>query len=160
MMLFYSARPLLNVLWAAPLICLVGCGGPTSDRWTRDRPPVYHVSGQVLLNGEPLDQATVIFQPVGPEGKPGTAVTDADGRFEVQTFDPGDGLTEGTHRVAIKKSGMVDKAGNIVAEVGEPGSVTEKNFVPTQYSDFEKSGIEIVVTASDDNELEPFQLKD
>ncbi|WP_417735902.1 hypothetical protein [Rosistilla oblonga] len=85
-------------------------------------------------------------------------MTDDEGRFEVQTFDPGDGLTEGTHRVAIKKIAMVDKAGNIVAEVGEPGSVTEKNFVPKQFSDFEKSGLEITISANGENELEPFQL--
>ncbi len=157
-MMFVSARPVWCLLWLAPFVCLVGCGGPKSDRWTRDRPPVYPVSGQVLLDGEPLPQATVLFQPTAPEGKPGSAVTDDEGRFEVQTFDPGDGLTEGTHRVAIKKIAMVDKAGNIVAEVGEPGSVTEKNFVPKQFSDFEKSGLEITISANGENELEPFQL--
>ncbi|QDS86037.1 hypothetical protein EC9_01950 [Rosistilla ulvae] len=157
-MMLFSLRPLGFLLCAAPLVLFVGCGGRKSDRWTRDRPPVYPVSGQVLLDGEPLPQATVLFQPIAPEGKPGSAVTDDQGRFEVQTFDPGDGLTEGTHRVAIKKIAMVDKAGNIVAEVGEPGSVTEKNFVPKQFSDFEKSGLEITVSTDGENQLEAFQL--
>lgn len=144
---------LSSVLW------LSGCSGK-SDRWTQARPPVYPVSGQVLLNGQPVEQATITFQPADPEGKPGSALTDADGRFEAQTFDPGDGLTAGTHRVAIKKIAMVDAAGNIVEEIREPGGITEKHFLPKQYGDFTTSELEIVVSAEDSNELAPMDLKE
>ncbi|QDS91845.1 hypothetical protein FF011L_05810 [Roseimaritima multifibrata] len=145
------------LMLVAPLAWSVGCDGG-GDRWTRDRPPVYPVSGQVILNGKPLEQATVTFQPTDPKGKAGSAVTDAEGRFEAMTFDAGDGLTEGSHRVAVKKTVMVDSSGNVVSEIREPGSVTEKSFVPAKYSDFEKSGLEITVSSAEDNELAPFEI--
>ncbi|QEG38081.1 carboxypeptidase-like regulatory domain-containing protein [Roseimaritima ulvae] len=147
------------LLLLSTLMCLGGCSGK-SDRWTQARPPVYPVSGQVLLNDQPVEHATITFQPSDPAGKAGSAITDAEGRFEAQTFDPGDGLTAGTHKVAIKKIAMVDASGNIVEEIREPGGITEKHFLPKKYGDYETSELEITVNADGSNELTPFELKE
>jgi hypothetical protein len=101
------------------LVTLHFAGCSSYDKWKEGRPKTYFTSGTVLLDGTPVAGVTVTFQPADEmTGKPGWAVTDEDGYFEVQTFDPGDGLTEGTHRVALKKTQMVDRAtGKVVTEV-------------------------------------------
>lgn len=149
----------IYLLLVSVLVATWGCGGGREDQWTQARPPVYPVSGQVLSNGEPVAQATVMFQPVSEGGKPGFATTDGRGNFRAQTFETGDGLTEGTHRVAIHKTHMVDQSGNIVEEVMDDGiGLTEKNLLPEIYADFATSGIEVTVEAVRSNQLEPFDL--
>ena len=98
-----------------------------------------------MMDGQPVVDATVTFKPkdeVG--GRAGTAVTDENGYFEVQTFEPGDGLTEGTHQVAIRKTFMVDRAtGKEVKEVTTDAPLVEKHLLPEKYGDFETSGLEV-----------------
>jgi len=146
------------------LLCCVamssvpGCG-KRKDKWTEQRPPVYVTTGQVLNNGVPVDKAVVKFQPIDSVGKPGFAVTDADGRFEVQTFDPGDGLTAGKHRVAIQKVQLVDAQGNVLERLVDDRPTTEQHLLPEKYSTFSKSGLEVTIEADKKNKLEPFDLK-
>ena len=148
----------LLFLTAFGLVAL-GCGSAKEDRWTKERPLVHPTSGQVLLNGKPVAEATVTFQPVDPAGKPGFAATDRVGKFEVQTFDPDDGLTAGKFRVAIQKTTMVDAEGNEVKEITDDGAgLTERNFLPKKYASFADSGLEVQIEAGKKNELEPFNL--
>jgi len=141
----------------ALMFLIVGCG--RDDQWVQGRPPVYPTSGQVLFNGEPVEKATVIFQPVDAGGKPGTALTDARGYFKAETFENADGLTEGTHRVSIRKVHMADRDGNIVEMVlDDGGGLQEKHFLPEAYASFETSGLEITIEATGRNELQPFNL--
>ncbi|MFN3151459.1 hypothetical protein [Bremerella sp.] len=132
-------------LLAGLLLLSIGCT-QKSDKWTDGRPPVYPSSGQILLDGEPIAEATVTFQPVDPTGRGGSAITDSSGYFDAQTFEPGDGLTEGMHNVSIRKIQMVDRNGNVVEEIREPGSVVEKNLVPDKYSKFDKSGLQVTIS--------------
>ncbi|QDU76244.1 hypothetical protein Pan97_32890 [Bremerella volcania] len=147
------------VIAAVVSVLLVGCSGKREDKWTRGRPPVYEVTGQVTYQGQPVADAVVTFQPVEATGRGGSAITDSSGYFEAQTFDPGDGLTPGTHRVAIHKVQLVDASGNVVTEIREPGGLREKNLVPKRYADFKKSGIEIVVKETD-NDVGVIELVD
>ncbi|WDI41146.1 hypothetical protein [Bremerella sp. P1] len=139
------------VIAAVGTVILVGCSGKREDKWTRGRPPVYEVTGQVTYQGKPVADAVVTFQPVDEAGRGGSAITDDQGYFEAQTFDPGDGLTPGTHRVAVHKVQLVDASGNVVTEIREPGGLREKNLVPKKYADFKKSGIEITVEETDND---------
>ncbi|PQO25486.1 hypothetical protein C5Y96_24405 [Blastopirellula marina] len=150
-----------KVLLMAAVACalLAGCSGKRDDKWTRGRPPVYEVTGQVTYQGKPVADAVLTFQPVDETGKGGSAITDDQGYFEAQTFDPGDGLTPGTHRVAVHKVQLVDASGNVVTEIREPGGLREKNLVPKKYADFKKSGIEIKVE-EDDNDVGVIELVD
>jgi hypothetical protein len=158
-------RP-FTIIWQRSLLCvlclsgILGCGS-RSDHWTKQRPQVYRVAGQVLLNGEPVGKATLTFQPLDEDGKPGFALTDDRGYFNVQTFEPGDGLTEGGHRVSIRKTHLVDRSGKIVQQVlDDGGGLVEKHFLPEHYADFTTSGIQIQVEAKKSNRLDPFQLTD
>lgn len=155
--IFDAAKALLVVAVACVLVA--GCSGKREDKWTRGRPPTYEVTGKVTYQGKPVADAVLTFQPVDETGKGGSAITDDQGYFEAQTFDPSDGLTPGAHRVAIHKVQLVDASGNVVTEIREPGGLREKNLVPKKYADFKKSGIEIKVE-EDDNDVGVIELVD
>lgn len=90
--------------WAILLMATItspGCGAKF---------PLVPVTGTVMLDGQPLAGAFVIFAPVEPS--PGslrvaTGMTDANGRFTLRTnYEPrwtGMGAVPGTHRVTISK---------------------------------------------------------
>ncbi len=80
------------------LFTLVGCGGPKG-------PAVTVVSGTVMLDGEPLDGASVVFHPTSSSGLAGTGKTSADGTFGLSTFraTPGAGVVPGEYVVTISK---------------------------------------------------------
>jgi hypothetical protein len=83
------------------LVCLtglaVGCG---------DGRQVGTVSGRVTLDGQPLADARVNFQPVGDARNTGIGSfgkTDANGDYSLTLIDEkGQGAIVGTHRVMIK----------------------------------------------------------
>ena len=77
------------LLLAAYLPCIAGCGGPT-----------VRCEGQVLLDGEPLPGATVMFIPEDGS-RVATGRTDTEGYFRLTTFEPGDGALPGEHRVTV-----------------------------------------------------------
>lgn len=80
------------------LFTLVGCGGPKG-------PAVTVVSGTVMLDGEPLDGASVVFHPTSSSGLAGAGKTSADGTFGLSTFraTPGAGVVPGEYVVTIRK---------------------------------------------------------
>src|SRR5438477_9754865 len=62
------------------------------------------VSGKVTLNGQPLAEARISFQPIGSEKEqgPGSATTtDAEGKFILTTAEGHRGATVGKHQVRI-----------------------------------------------------------
>ena len=80
------------------LFTLVGCGGPKG-------PAVTVVSGTVMLDGEPLEGASVVFHPTSSSGLAGAGKTSADGTFGLSTFraTPGAGVVPGEYVVTIRK---------------------------------------------------------
>jgi hypothetical protein len=92
-------------------VLAVGCGG--SKKFAP-------VSGKVTLNGEPLANATVSFQPIAKEGStdagPGsTGTTNDKGEFSLTVATGERGAVVGKHRVIISslnaKSGTEDRRG-------------------------------------------------
>lgn len=75
---------LLVILWAT------GCGTGLSP-----------VQGVVLLDGNPLPNASIQFIPQGA-GKDATGATDAEGKFTMSTNEPRDGVMAGTYKVVIR----------------------------------------------------------
>jgi len=72
------------------VLTLVGCGQ------SRTSP----VEGVVLLDGKPVAGATIQFVPQG-KGHDATAETDKDGQFTMSTFQPRDGVVQGSYKVVI-----------------------------------------------------------
>lgn len=87
-------RPLLILSLCLAMAC--GCGGGGGKK----RPPLGKVSGKVLYKGNPVPEASVTFM---TEGAPraGTGTTNANGEFQLTTFDTNDGAIVGTHKVTI-----------------------------------------------------------
>ena len=143
------------------VIAFVGCGGP---KW----PPTYKSSGTVTLDGTPVERATISFYPLDGQ-KPANATTDANGVFEVTSFNAGDGAMLGSFGVTIEKFPAVeiettpggvpyDESMN-TDEGPSPDSERDPvNELPEKYSDHEKSGLSATVTADGENVF-TFELK-
>jgi hypothetical protein len=129
-------------------VAALGCGGVS------DAPKTVDVTGTVTYNGTPMANLSVAFIP--DKGMLASGTTDAEGRFELTTSEPGDGATPGTYKVAI----------NFVPEQtpempGFPGSEnTPKSPIPTKYADVSTSGlIATVDTDASKNDFK-FELTD
>ena len=88
------------------------------------------VSGNVTLDGAPLADATVLFEPVGGTnpGPPAMAVTDSSGDFTLAISEEKHGAVVGKHRVRISTRQIES----------DPGSDTTKEVaaekVPERYN--------------------------
>ncbi len=112
-------RPVIRDQWttalqAALLLCLCsGCG--SSDR--------AHVSGTVVRHdGSPLVGAKLIATSK-ESGQSATASTDASGRFDFGTSEPGDGIPPGNYNVVVVEDlGDMDnrRAPTIAAKYRDP----------------------------------------
>jgi hypothetical protein len=66
------------------------------------------ISGRVTYRGKPVPNGRIVFQP--EEGRPAMAALDADGRYRLTTFKPGDGALLGKHRVTIEATRQIGNA--------------------------------------------------
>lgn len=93
---------------AVLLVYGVGWAAVTMTGCSPSGPDVQMVKGVVLLEGHPLDGATVGFSPVNPEiGLPASGVTAADGSFRLTATRggrTGAGTTVGEYVVTVNKS--------------------------------------------------------
>ncbi len=119
---------------------LAGCGD--------GRPQRVVVTGTVRYNGTPVEGAHVMFTPTG--ARPASARTDAEGRFELRTFDPADGAVVGTHLVTIAKMGSTNPNDPYAAR---------SSSLPERYRRTETSGLTAEVTAEGENDF-TFELTD
>jgi hypothetical protein len=117
---------------AATLVVTLGCGD--------GRPARVPVSGQVLIDGKPLDYG---FIRVLPEGaRPATAEIGRDGRFVLKTFEPGDGVVPGTHPVVVLGAEVLN-------------STQQRWHAPKKYADSSTSGL----TATIDGPMDSLAIK-
>jgi hypothetical protein len=114
--LFGNGRSVGAKAILAMLVCLVGCNKP-------EHPDVGRVSGVVTLDGQPLSEATVMFQPA--EGRGSVATTDTAGKYSLTYLDGVPGAIIGQHKVIIRTE--------IPGEDGQPPIKKEK--LPKRYHD-------------------------
>jgi hypothetical protein len=99
-------------------VALLGCGD--------GRPTRAPVSGQVLIDGRPLEFGYVNFIP--NEGRSSGAKLGPEGRFSLTCFEQNDGAIVGSHRVAVN--------------AGEPvGADRIRWHAPKKYVDPASSGL-------------------
>jgi hypothetical protein len=114
----------------AALFALGGCGGSDYD--------LAPVSGKVMLNGEPLADATVLFSPTAQSGDPGPPSwgrTDAQGNFTLKTRDGERGAVIGEHRVSITSVSEEDAGGGgEVVDDNVYDNALPQEKVPPQYN--------------------------
>ena len=122
-------------------------------------PKTVKVEGTVTLEGKPLSSATVIFFP--PAGqRPATGSTDSIGRFQLSTFQQGDGAVPGEHMVAVVPKDPPPMPGQAFASPGN-SNLTAEPYVepfPARYNQQSTSGLTATVAADRKNEF-TFELK-
>lgn len=127
------------VVWLLIPLGTLGCG---SDEFETAK-----VVGTVTIDGKPLTQGSVIFQP--EQGWPGRGEIDSQGQFVLSTYGEQDGAIVGEHQVAV------------IAETGDEnvpfeGRPTEpiRSLIPTRYSNKATSGLRFDVESGVKNEVE------
>lgn len=139
-------------------INLAGCGGAKSDKWTEGRQPTYPATGSVTYKGNPLPDATVVFQSSGPEPVTAVARTDASGKFVMRTYDDKSGAVAGEHKVIITAVKVEGPPPGADLDKVDP-TVKETSLIPTKYGDFAQSGLTANVSEQGPNTFE-FTLED
>ena len=153
----FNVRRLLLLVIVLPFIA--GCSGG------QDRPDLCQVKGTVTLDGEPLAEASVIFEPQSQSTpadakymRSSDAITDAQGVFQMSTYGDKDGLPAGKYKVAVVKQSRKNPPGMDpeMATEEQLAKVVVKNHIPVKYFDMATSGLEVEVTATG---MQPSELK-
>ncbi len=101
------------------LFSVLGCSGESG-------PALGKVSGVVTLDGSPLDQATLRFQP--PQGRSSIGVTDENGHYTLQYTPERNGAELGEHQVFIT---------TLIEQTGGEGDIPlvpgRKEMLPGKY---------------------------
>lgn len=101
---------------------LLGCGGP-------DRPALVPVSGQVLIDGKPVEHGTIQVIPKDARAARGTL--GPGGTFQLETYEANDGCVPGTHQVIVMAT--------------EPQTGGQKWHAPQKYKDAATSGLTVEI---------------
>lgn len=148
-----------SIITLIALSVLAGCGGAA------DRPDLVPVKGTVLLNGQPVSGATVTFS---NEKAPRSAqgVTDAEGKFQLTSYDTNDGAIEGEHSITITKAAAVSDSSQITqanamemmkkntgAMKGKLSDQKPEMVLPAKYADAKTSGEKRTVKKGDSNDF-------
>jgi len=125
---------LTSVRWAIALALTLplaaGCGANTAP-----------VNGRVTRNGNPVGPGTVIFMPsAGDQKHSAVGQFGADGRYELTTFQPGDGALRGKHRVIIQAAGLEGESYGEETAAAPAGA-----DIPLKYADPKQSGLTATV---------------
>ena len=155
------------ILCLGIVVAVSGCSGPVDDR-----PARVAAEGSVTYDGSPVDAANVTFSPKDGAGAAASATTDAQGKFTLATFDPGDGAIPGSYTVMVSK---MKTEGEIAPnesddpdayrefrrkmEAGEIEPPTVVDLLPTKYKTADKTDLTADVSEGGPNSFS-FELKD
>jgi hypothetical protein len=140
------------------LVVLAGC----ANEPTRDGPELAKVTGTITLDGEPVEGAHIRFSPEAG-GPAAFAVSDRRGRYELRTFDPGDGAVPGKYGISATKevteAGMeFDSQAELEAYVKEHGERPPKgetvSVLPEKYSSPGTSELTAEITVAKKNRFD------
>lgn len=147
----------LIIVAALPAI-VVGCGGDAAG------PKLVRVTGTVTFKGQTVQGALVTFSPTGAAGRrAAVGTTDASGRFNLTTINPGDGAMPGTYAVGISKTEAPQVAAGPEkfdpTQVGGTKDVPSKDLLPSKYKTASGSGLTAEVQDRGPNDFK-FELKE
>jgi hypothetical protein len=84
-----QSRSQVTCVLGLTLGSILGCGGGGSDKWVGAR--------------EPVDGANVLFHSA-TKNLTAHAITDADGEYQMTTYEDDDGAVLGEHAVSVRKT--------------------------------------------------------
>ncbi len=127
----------------AVLCCFASCGASNNQL------PTFEVKGQILQNGKPVPNATVVFHPafeIGPDISKPRGTTGEDGSFTLSTYGSADGAPEGDYKITVEQWTSTNP---------EKGP---ESRLPSKFAKPEQSGLTARV-ASGKNEIPAIQLR-
>jgi hypothetical protein len=149
---FLKERFLVRIIPVAFLLLssvtlLTGCGR-AKEPWET----AYPVSGVVTYKGKPVADAELSFfpeDPSYPESVRPRAKSDAEGKFNVWTYEQGDGAPAGKYKVTV-----------VHFELGlsKDTVITRPNDLPAKYSRLDSTDL-VVEVSSQDTALSPINLQ-
>lgn len=136
-----------GVVWLVAV--LGGCGG--------GGPELHPVSGTVSYRGEMVQGATVTFR-CEEANTIATGTTDAQGRFELSTYQAGQGAVAGKHTVTVTKASVAAEPGSASVSMEDamkqaPAKPSPGNVLPTRYADPARPQLEYTVSPGEKNEF-------
>ena len=141
------------------MLLLSGCAG-TED----SHPATVPVSGRVVLGGEAVGDALVVFYPVAPNVAAAQATTDGNGEFHLTSFEPADGAQPGKYVVVITKQRVENEmtpaeSRAYFARTGTPPPLpTYQELLPKKYSSHETSDLAVEVQVGQESHFN-FELR-
>lgn len=123
-----------------------------------ENPPTYPVTGTVTYRGKPVPQATVVLMSLTSGGRGASGTTDESGKFELMTFEPGDGALPGEYKVRVSAYELVAEPPNDSDQTdltqeeeealytGAEDEEPSKNLLPKKYENAATSGLSHTVT--------------
>jgi len=144
----HNRRPTYFAL--AILVATAGLLSACSSNSTGD-PTTSPVTGQVTLDGKPIEGAVVMFRPKTSDGAtPAQATTDAEGKFDVHTFlDMG----KRTKRGMMPAEYQIEVTKRVHASERTSFGTPPKNVLPKRYASAQTSGLETDVSTDGKNEI-------
>lgn len=94
------------------------------------------VSGQVMIDGEPLRHGSIMFVP--SSGRPAGGTIRSDGQFTLTTYEPADGAVPGVYKVKLIAIESISERAN-------------RWHAPKRYSDINTSGLQVEITGPKDD---------
>lgn len=140
----YAFR-LLVLLFVCGL--MVGCGS--------NGPEVVPAGGIVTYKGNPIGKINVMLMPSGGGGGMiAEGTTDEAGKFELQTYEPGDGAMVGEYMVGFKF--VPDEVPEMP---GFEGATKVVSPIPEKYADAARSGFKVTVESDESKNNYTFNLE-
>ena len=147
-------NPRWFVLVSAALLTwpvLAGCSSKNAHGYR-----LVPVTGVVRYNGQPLADAHVTFTNTAANVS-AYARSDANGRFTLTTFEPGDGAVSGHQTVSVSKVQVIVAGDPNIDRTTTPiprSAETQRRWlIPERYGSMETSGLTAEVTDSGKNEI-------
>jgi len=110
----------------------------------------------VTYNGDPVEGATIRFQPISGADKGAVGQSNADGSFTLTTYRAADGALPGEFAIGVTKKETVDTLSEEeklkLQEQGRPvPSAKTTNHLPEKYANPKNSGLKATITLEGDN---------
>ena len=139
-------RHFLSLCFSVSLFAFSGCGESLPPAVVENVVPV---SGTVKFDGKPQAGIQVSFAPFGQNlnSRGGTAVTDAEGKFQLKNYMNADGIPAGQY---VATFSWMD-TGGAAANPNQPPipGITAKEKIPPMWSDKNKKGRHNSITIPD-----------